>query len=168
MPKLITNYKDWAAAKGLKFDEDMKERFLQKFAETGRIQHSALSVGVTKQTVANHRKSDPDFEEAFQEAKAAYADHVQAAVHKLAIEGVLEPILGGQWKDEIITHKRVYATNLLALEAKRVNPEYRENNNINVNVQAGVLLVPSSMSVSEWEAKHAPPVQPIKQIEAQS
>ncbi len=151
MAKLIPNFNNWKMANGLKFDKDLKRRFLYKFARTGRIQHSAAAVGVTSQTVANHRKSDPEFEEAFQEALAHYRDCIQEAVYKLAVEGIKEPIMGGQFKDEVVAHRTIYATNLLAMEAKRVNPEYRENNSVNVNVNAGVLVVPANMSVEEWE-----------------
>lgn len=133
------------------FDDDAKTRFLEVFAETGRITHAAAAAGVTAATVRRHFKKDQAFMEASEEAKGDYRDTIMEAVYMHAVEGVEEDVLGGQFKDRVVTTKRVWDTRLLAIEAKRVNPEYRETG-VSVNVNLGVLVVPAKMSIDEWEA----------------
>lgn len=135
----------------LKFDDRAKEIFLEKYAECGLMYVSARAAGVTTQTVRGHIENDPVFADAFEEAKAAYRDIVMAHAYKLSIEGVDEPIIGGQWKDEVVAYKKVYATNILAMEMRRVNPDYKDRADVNLSGNVGgVLVVPARLSVEEW------------------
>lgn len=141
----------------IKFDDDAKERFLQGYAEHGRMHDGAVAAGVTYSCVKNHLDNDPEFMQAFLEAKQAYRDRFLRHVQKMMFEGVEEPIIGGQFKDEVVAYKRVYPTNLIAMEMRRVEPEYKERTEVDMNVQGGVLVVPARMSTEEWMAKFGRP-----------
>lgn len=141
--------------KAIKFDDAAKQRFLDHYAKHGRVGQAATAAGVVLMTVLKHRKSDPTFQLAYEEAQQQYADHIQEQVYKQAVEGVVvEPIMGGKDRDIVVGERRQYSPNLLALEAKRVNPEYRERQQLDVAVSGGVLLIPQGMSADEWTKEY--------------
>ncbi|WP_396604576.1 hypothetical protein ACFLEY_07235 [Bradyrhizobium sp. YCK136] len=65
-----------------------------------------------------------------------------------------KPIIGGQHRDRIVAHEVVYATNLLAMELRRTNAEYKERQEVEHKGAGGVLLVPeTSSSVEDFLAR---------------
>ncbi|HNQ98351.1 MAG TPA: hypothetical protein PKN52_00045 [Trueperaceae bacterium] len=147
----MSNWRRRLQESRLKFDDRAKNIFLEKYAECGLMYVSARAAGVTPPTVTSHVENDPDFAAAFQDAKDAYRDRVMAHAYKLSIEGVEEPIIGGKDKDEVVAYKKVYATNILAMEMRRVNPDYKDRADVNLSGNVGgVLVVPARLSVEEW------------------
>lgn len=136
------------------FDDLQKDTFLRIFALQGRFYQACAAVNQRPTLVKKHLQEDDEFEEAFQQCRGIYQDHIQEQAYKLAVTGVAKPIIGGKFKDEVVAHEMVYATNILAMEMKRTNKEYNEKSQIAVDVKAGVLLVPAGMSLEEWEKQH--------------
>ena len=134
----------------IKFDDPAKAKFLAAFADHGRKKDAADAAGVTLLTVTNHRKNDPDFAIAFDEASASYRDKfVKLAIGKLAFEGTpvnrCNPMTG-----EIYEEKREHATPLVVLELRRIDPSYRDKQDLNITGHTGVLVVPGAMTPAEW------------------
>jgi len=152
-----TNWRHRMREGRIKFDDDAKLIFLRAFAEHGRMTEAAFAANVTGACVNNHLKIDPDFLAAFQEAKAIYRDKFIKHAQNLMFDGVDEPILGGRFKDEVVAHKRVYPLNLIAMEMRRVEPEYKERTEVDMTVNGGVLVVPPRISPSEWAEKYGKP-----------
>jgi hypothetical protein len=151
-----TNWRKKIQASKIKFDDIQKAIFIKVFSETGRLFEAANAADVSTGTVRNHLTADPEFEEAYERAKAYYREQVvHKVVQKVALEGVLEPIVGGKFKDEVVAHKRVFATNILAMEMKRVDPGYREKAEVDVNMRGGVLIMPATIPEEEWIAKYS-------------
>lgn len=145
-------------ASKLKFDDVQKGIYINVLSKTGRRQQAADAAGVCYQTVMVHRENDPEFEASFQAALGTWAD----TIHKLAMklmEGVKKPIVGGKDKDVIVAHELVHATNLLAMEMRRTNAEYKERSEIDLKHGGSVLIAPAEMTPEEWikqqEAKNA-------------
>jgi hypothetical protein len=146
----MTDWRQKMLVHRIKFDDDAKQVFLEAFARFGRVMQAAQAAGVSYNTVYKHIENDPGFKEAFEEARQIYKDHIREAVYELAINGVDEPIIGGEFKDEIVGYKKIMFPNLLAMEAKRVDPDYRENaGTVQVNVQTGVVLLPPAPASEE-------------------
>ena len=61
-------------------------KFLREFAKTGRVGKSCVSAKIDWQTLRNHRKADPDFEEQYQEALETALDIAEALIHDDAID----------------------------------------------------------------------------------
>lgn len=139
------------------FDAEAKRLYLEDLAISGRKYRASQIAGCNMVTVTKHRKSDPEFAAAEEEALSAYRDRVRATVQNRAIEGVLEPIIGRVAKDVdgIIGYKRRYSDQLLVMEAKRVDEEYRDKSTVDVNVKAGVLVLGAPRSTQDWEATHS-------------
>lgn len=155
----MSNWRQKMKEERVKFDDDRKEVFLNHFRQRNRLGEAAKAAGVTGATVRKHLENDPDFFEAFEEARLDYKDQFMDHVQNLMLEGIREPIFGGQFKDEEVGQKVTYPTNLIAMEMRRVEPEYKERVEIDAKVQGGVLAVPADagMSVAEWAAKYGKP-----------
>lgn len=147
-----TNWRKQLLTRRIKFDDKAKGRFLNHFAKTGRVKHSADAAGVTTGTIENHVKNDPDFAEALEEAKGTYRDSIMEQAYKVSVEGVERPIIGGRNKDQVVAKIREYDTKILSMEMRRVNPDYRDHSTVDINQKAGVLVIPGGVSVEDWEA----------------
>lgn len=149
----FSNWRKKLQAAKVKFDDVQKGIFLNTYAKTGRKQQAASAAGTTLETVNRHRETDTEFANAYDEATLAYQDKVHTLAYKL-MDGIREPIVGGKDKDQIVAHKLVHATNLLAMEMRRSNPEYKERQELELKGGGGVLLVPeTATSVDDYVAK---------------
>jgi hypothetical protein len=147
-----TDFSGWRKqiqASKLKFDDAQKGIYLNVLAKTGRKQQAADAAGVDVTTILRHRDNDPEFEAAVQRALGQYHDKVHDLAYRL-MDGIKEPIIGGKDKDEIIAHKVIHATNLLAMEMRRVNPEYKERAEVEHTGGGGVLLAPAGITPQDF------------------
>lgn len=145
-----TNWRVQLQPGRIKFDDVAKAKFLAHFAEHGRPKHAADAADVTLLTATKHRKNDPDFAKAWDEAAASYRDKfVKLGIGKLAFEGLpitkVNPSTGA-----LYTEKTEHATHLVAMELKRIDPSYREKQEIALSGAGGVLVVPGAMTPAEW------------------
>jgi hypothetical protein len=145
-----SNWRTKLQASKLKFDDEAKQVYLTELAKHSRKMAAARKAGVAMMTVQRARENDPDFLEAELQAMATYRDRVHETIELVALDGVDEPIVGGQWKDEIVAHKKVYATNVLLAEMRRLDPDYKEKQEIDLNTKASVLVAPADMSPEDW------------------
>lgn len=146
----------------LRFDDGEKAKFLEIFAETGLQNKAARAVGVHPRTIRKHLDNDDEFAAAYEEAEGLYRDKIVEAVHEQAVTGVMEPVLGGKFRDQIVTHTRKFTPGILALEAKRVEPGYREKVQADIAVTGGVLLIPASPeSADDWQKRFAASTEPV-------
>lgn len=142
---------------GYTFTTEVKLAYVEALALTGRKHQAAQAVEVSSSTVSRHIALDPEFSLAVDEAMQAYADKVRETVQRRALEGDLEPIVGrvGKDQDGIIGYKRRFSDNLLAMEAKRVDSEYRQSATLDVNVKvSGVLVVSASLPPGDWQSQY--------------
>lgn len=159
-----SNWRKKLQASRLKFDDAAKDRYITVLAQTGFKTRACMAAGVSRMTVDSHIENDPDFAEAHQEALDRYHARFMEHWETLVYEGTDEPIIGGKDKDEVVTYKKVYPTNLIAMEARRVEPGFKERSEIDLKGGGGVLVVPANASQEEWqkivEGRNAETVQP--------
>ncbi len=109
----------------VEFTPELKVRYLENLRATGFVTVSADLVGVTARCVNDHMNRDRVFLEECQHAKAYHTENVLVReAQRRAVEGVQEPIIGGQFKDEIVTHVTKYSDNLMALMLKARDASY--------------------------------------------
>lgn len=152
--RVKVNWRGRIQAAQTKFDDAAKQVYLDFLAKTGRRYDAAAAAGVTQRCVRLHVVDDEEFAEAYDEALAAWRDKVLRQAEKLALEGVREPVASG---GKVVAHKRVYATNILAMEMRRVEPAYKERHEHDVNLRGGVLVAPPGQSPEEWARQFAKP-----------
>ena len=174
-----TNWRTQLRQSRIKFDDEQKQIYLAKMAETGLKGESARAAGVSLSCVQKHRDNDEEFAEAEAAAMKRYSDFVASAVRARGIEGYEEPVFfkgvraiepvldenGAQVLDDQdrpiykFTGVRKFSDRMLEMEAKRTNEEYRDKQTIDLNANAGVLVAPEGMDPEDWiaeqEAKNA-------------
>lgn len=137
------------------FTVKLQAEFCKHLAILGRFTHAARAVGVGNNTVRFHEKNNPDFNEKVIDAQQEYRDRIAAEVYRRAVEGWDEPIIGGKDKDKVVCLVRKYSDRLLEMEAKRVDPGYREKQTLNVGQQGGVIVINASpVDADEWRDKY--------------
>lgn len=98
------------------FTKEKKEKFLTHFAKTCHIGKAAKRAGVTRQTIYNHRREDPEFAKRFEDARLLGIEALEDKAVELATE------------DENPNHL------LLMFLLKGNKPEkYRERSDVNVS-----------------------------------
>lgn len=141
------------------FTADRKQQYLDLFRSHerfgGRKYLCGEAVGVSASTVDYHIKNDPEFAQAFEDARQCWIDeHLVTALLQRAVTGVEKPLLGGRFKDEVVAYERVYSDSLLALELRARRPEYRDAKEAAMAASGtgGVLIVPGAPeTVSDWQ-----------------
>lgn len=135
-----------------KFDREMRDRFLKKYSETGRKYEATLAAGVCEDTVNRYIKNNFEgFGDEFQVARGLYCDKLEREIERRAVEGVTVPIIGGKDRDQIVCHVQEYSDRLLEFHAKRHIPEYRDRQQIDMNVTGGVMVVEAvAKSEEDW------------------
>lgn len=125
--------------KHLKFTDEVAERYLQRLADGGGKMASAQEVGVSYDTIYRWERDEPEFARMVKDALVQFTEEkLERPAIQRATEGVEEPIIGGKFKDEIITTVRRPSDNLLIHLMKVYHPE-RHNPAKDVNLK-GTLL----------------------------
>lgn len=161
----------------IKFDDDQKAVYLDELAAHGLKGRAAKASGVTRQTVANHMKNDLEFMEQQEEAMQEYRDMISAEIRRRGHDGyleaiyqkgsrVLEPVLDEDGHVMMKHNKdgvpmpmytpasvRKFSDPLITLEARRVEPAYREKQTVDLNHKGGVLVAPADMPPADWVAQ---------------
>ena len=75
--------------------------FLDELRKWGVAAHAAREAGVSLRTVRRHRKSDPEFAEAWEEARGAIIAMMEVVIRQRALVGVRVPVL---FQGKIVDH----------------------------------------------------------------
>lgn len=154
VPADMTNWREKVQLSRLKFDDIQKKIYLAALTETGLKGVACAEAGVSDNTVTKHMADDPDFAEAREMAITAYRDTISAIVHHLAVNGAKTRFLDAEGK--MTSEKVEPCLRMIEMEAKRVNPEYRDKQTIDVNTNGGgVLIAPDDQTPDEWIKKQA-------------
>lgn len=121
------------------FDEERKAEFLRYYAATGQHNKSAYAVGITPETVRQHRKKFPEFGNAVLEAYRDFQESLETEAVRRGRGGTLKPIFQKGMK---VGEVREYSDTLLLEMLRRHIPEYRHRQQVDVNHTGGVLVVP--------------------------
>lgn len=135
----------------------VKAKAIKAYAETGRVGLAAAAAGVSRQAILNHLRDDPDFQEAWQDAKDDYASRIQLAYYQRGVVGTPKPIVGRVAKDRdgIIGYELSRSDSVLLAMGKAFMPElYGDRLQVEANVTGGVLVVGAPMTMDVWAAKH--------------
>lgn len=140
----------------VEFTVERKETYLRELEATGYVSLSAAVAGITDRTVQQHVKDDPEFAEMARQAKARHTDRViMAAMLKRGIDGFERPVIGGQFRDEVVAHEQVYSDSLLLALAKMRMPEMKDGDGASGG-GGGIMFIPAAapMTMDEWEDKY--------------
>jgi hypothetical protein len=89
---------------------EVYSRFLEHLREVPNVSHAARAAGITQYLVYKHRKADPVFSAAWDDALDEAIQRAEKVVHDRAFKGVPEPIVHQgqiQYEHERDAHGRV-------------------------------------------------------------
>lgn len=148
--KRNVNYADWRKKLQLSkvaFDDHKKGMYLAHLAKFGRKMDACKAAGVTPRTVERHIEADEEFADARQNALDQYRDLVQELAWKLMSGGVSKPLIGvDKGTSFVVAHEKLFATNLLAMEMRKTNAEYKERSELDINNKGGIVIAPAGIS----------------------
>lgn len=133
----------------IKFDDKAKQRYLDKLAETGRRWAAEDAAGVARVTVDAHKKNDPEFEAACEEAADEYATSGLMKIESEALEGQLETRYDPE-TGAVVSEVRRFETRIREMFLKRHDPAYNDRTHVELSGQVGVLVVAPIQSMSDW------------------
>lgn len=140
----------------VQFTDEKKVRFCELLARYGVKHKCAKAVGVSAYTVTRHEQQDQDFKEAVALAVETFADMVEETVIDRAVHGWDEPVYSQKLGIRIGTIRK-FDNRLLEMLLKRHRPQYRDKQQMDVNVSGGVLVAPAlPPSTDEWRERHLP------------
>lgn len=125
-------------AHGAKITDDTKQRFLFALCEVGNESEAAAIAGCSASGIRRHADPDapcfdPEFAEAWANARETFIASLHRAAVKRAVEGWEEPIIGGEFRDEVVAHKPMFSDRLLEVLLKRYDPQFRDKVTIESN-----------------------------------
>lgn len=122
------------AAKSYRFiNSKDKNDFLNYYIATGTITKAAKKAKISRQTHYDWLKNDKkgQYRKAFETAEKMAADLLEEEAWRRAVEGDVQVVF---YKGEEVGKRRAYSDQLLAILLKGKKPQYRENVNIETNV----------------------------------
>lgn len=154
------------------FDDAKKARWIAAYSRTNNITHSNKICGIHHATYQWHRRNDPEFRQAIISATQDHRDTVAEEVLRRGRDGWLEPVYSSGKRamtpliDDVtmlpkFDHNgnvlmvpasiRKYDSQLLQLEAKRVDHSYRERGSeTSDDDTGGVLVAPSTKTPEQY------------------
>lgn len=139
----------------VKFDDGAKAIFLSQIADHGRLGTAARASGVTVDTIHRHVKADPKFGALMGEALQVYRDDLVAHHQDLVFNGVVKKTFDRDGR--VIAETIEYPIQLIAMELRKHDPDYRDKREVTNTFRGGVLIAPAEMkSVEDWENRFSP------------
>lgn len=116
-----------------------KQKFLAKLrSSAGNVSKAARAAGFVRNAAYDHKKSDADFSQSWDDIIEEISDIEEEEAHRRATKGVLEPVF---YKGVIVGKIRKYSDRLLEFRLKGHRPEiYRERFDINQQVSGSLDL----------------------------
>jgi hypothetical protein len=140
------------------FGARLKAKFIEVYEKTGSVSASAAACGISPFTVADHRyeagpRFDPEFGQKCAEAYDRWRYTLEKAAYERAIEGMEEHRMDRD--GNVIYTKRVFSDNLHLALLKRHIPEFRDRQQVDVNLTAGIVVVPGvEEDADAWRDTH--------------
>ena len=151
VPELdMTNWRRDMQKGRVKFDDKLKGKFLLFINEHGKKTLAARQCGISYPTYKDHLDNDPNFAEWVEIALEDRANRIVKQLESEALAGHEEEVYN---KDGDVVGKRIkYETQLRVLLLKRFDSEYKDRQEIDMNLQGsgGVLVAPAAMTPDEW------------------
>ena len=138
------------------------EIFLIHLANTGQFVVSARMANVATAHINYALKHDKYFPAHFNEAKQLWMATLEREAYRRGVVGIDTPIINNK-TGQVLGHTKKYSDRLLELLLKKADPYgYGNKTQLELNVNAGVLVIPPSASQDKGDADHPQTHLPIE------
>ncbi|MEN6583039.1 MAG: terminase [Armatimonadota bacterium] len=129
------------------FNKARQRTFLDALSKTGIVMKACKAARISRQTVYEHRKNDPEFAAAWNEAIDLAVEAMEAEAHRRAVQGTLKPVF---YQGEKCGQIREYSDTLLIFMLKAHKPEkYRDNVKMEVTGKNGGPIETKDLALEE-------------------
>lgn len=137
----------------IKFDDARKKIFLQNLLQYGKVQLACEAAGVSRRTVAAHRKKDDFFDMAFDDIIEWRSEQIVARIEHQAMEGSVDKSFDKE--GNLVGERKKYETALRVKILERYGgEEYRKGSKSEVEVNLNkVLVAPAQADPADWAAE---------------
>lgn len=134
----------------VKFTRERKDVFLEQLAKRNQINFASRCAGVTVTTIYTHRRKDPEFAAEMELARERFCeDVIDEEMHIRGVEGRQRKVIQNGEVVDIITER---SDRIFEIYAKANSKKYRDHKSVDMNVNAGVLIVPEVITdTKKWE-----------------
>ncbi len=138
----------------VKFTDELKVRFIELLSVYGVKYKCARAVGIAPMTFNDHMNKDPEFAELVDQAMEHFRGSLEETIIDRAVHGWIEPVVSA---GVIVGYVKKFDNRLLELLLKRHIADFRDKQQMDVNVSGGVLVAPQTpTSVEDWQKQHTP------------
>lgn len=128
---------------------ERKRAFLLTLADTGQVKRAAQTIGMSRETVYQWRREDPEFAKAWERALEIAAEGLEDEAYRRAHDGVEEPVHYMGMAVDTVTK---YSDTLLIFLLKGMKPEkYRERVEHSGTVDIAQRIIASRRRVNRGE-----------------
>lgn len=137
-----------------KFNDELKAIFLAQMREHCRVKTALKACDISHATYHRHMETDTDFAQAVMEAQAEYRDRLIAHHQDLVFNGTERNSYDRN--GNLVSTEKIYPIQLIAMELRKHDEGYRDKREIDVNVNAGgVVVAPAAVaSIDDWEKRY--------------
>lgn len=143
----------------VEFTPARKVKYLAHVTAHGTIYAGCAAVGITAQTLTNHREKDPEFKQLEIMAREQHTDMLVAEATRRAVVGYEKPLIGGKNKDRVVAKERCFSDGLMQTLLRAKRGEYGNEGSSagegggGGGGGGGVLVVPQAPhSIAEWQS----------------
>lgn len=133
---------------------ERQQDFLKVYRQMKFLTSSAHLCGIAVETIEKARANDKAFNAECIAVEKSFNDDLLRAATQRGIHGVPKPVIGGQFRDEIVAYEQVYSDGLLTTLMKNRHPDFRDgdqNTSQGPSGGGGVLVVPTRhQSIDSW------------------
>jgi len=117
---------------GTAFNEKRRAAYVAALEQDGEHVFARIEVGVSDYTIWNHRKKNPEFDQACEDALHTYRKRFINELVRRGVDGVEKPVFH---EGEIVGHVTEYSDKLLMEHLKVIDKRYRKQLDLQVEAQ---------------------------------
>ncbi len=145
----------------LPFDDDRKAKYVEALTERGEADYARIIVGITAQTVREHRKKYPEFDQSCENALILYRQRFVDELVRRGVDGVEEPVY---YLGQVVGTVTRYSDRLLMEHLKVIDPRYQTK----VQVEQTTHITTADLQLDTLQPESRELLQQIIEIESRA
>tara|TARA_R110000796_G_scaffold41179_2_gene101966 strand:+ start:15326 stop:15829 length:504 start_codon:yes stop_codon:yes gene_type:complete len=146
-------------AVGRLFTQERRDKYLAALEQDGEHTFARIEVGITAQTIRQHRAKDVEFDQACEDAQQRYRKRFVDELVRRGVDGVEKPVFH---EGMIVGHVTEYSDRLLLEHLKVVDKRYRNQ----LDLEVGAHITTAALNLETLQPESRALLEQILVIEA--